>query len=273
MNYNVFHPIEDESALARMFNGIMKRLQITRSQCAPQFFAKTKDMSFPYDTMFCDLCRYELWMHGTVEKLYFWRTLIEKYFKEFNGSWKYYAAYHRLECIRLCEGEEDDDNFGDGEEISSDELREFAITDDFYNDGLDIVRDTTAEHLKGFFSDIIAVANIDVYAGLKKYFGSKIMAFKKNEDGSMRPMSMEEHDLDMALGKVSAEDDTKRLQGVVGGLWGIYYMIKECRWDNDNTELMQMIYDSSSAILNLDFSKLDEIWNSFREKYIKEGLE
>lgn len=252
MRYDNFDMIEDSSRLADFLNSIMRRLQKIRTICSPVSFIRDKDISDFQDTKFCDFCRYETWMHAVVAKLRMWESAISEYFAEFDGSWKYYAMSKKREL---------------GEDTDAEDYKYYSIVSCLYTDGYrDIVQDTTPSNLKELCSDLIANSRIDILDGIKKHFGDSVQPFKM-DDGVLRPLSQEEHELDMALEQANAEDDATRILGVAGSIKGILMIIKSCKLEDDNTELLQMAHTMTCALLDMDFGVLHANIRKFNDKY------
>lgn len=264
--YSRFAMIDDGSNLARFFNGIMKGMSTMRMLVAPVSFRKDESIADFQDSQFCEFCRYESWMHAVVERLNDWISRIDEYDREFHGSWKYYAAYHRISAIR--EFGDDVESDGDAEGIQEEEYKPYSILSVLCDNGWrDIVQDTVPEDIKGLCAAVIANSRTDILEGFKKAFGGNVKAFRQADDGSMRPITQEEHDLDMVSGQVRAEDDAKRIMAIVAGIHMILCMLRLCKHDDDNTEIFKMVRDSSSALLSMDFNALDDTIKLFNGKY------
>ena len=234
MRYEKFTEIEDSSRLAAFFNSIMHRLFKMRMLCAPISFKRDEEISDFQDEKFCDFCRYETWMHEVVSKLRHWEKETEEYFSEFetDEDYKYYTIVSEL----------------------------------YYDNWKDIVQDTKAEDLRGLCADLIANSRIDYLEGLKKFFGCDLMPYKM-EGNDIRPMSREEHELDMALEQADAEDDSTRLFGVAGSIMGIFMVIKSCDRYDDNVEKLQMVSSMAKALLDMNFDGIHKTMKIFDEKY------
>ena len=273
-SYSSFRYIDDDSKLALVFNGIMKRLSHLRMLCAPESFRKDESITDFQDDKFCDFCRYELWMHAVIDKLNRWQELLCDYFTEYSGSWQYYAASNRLSFITEYGGD-DKDYEDDGETIrreglKDEEYKPYTIVHDLYDEGWrDIVQDTLPSDLNGLCADLVANSRIDLLAGLKKFFGDKLQAYRQDENGEMKPLSQEQHDLDMVLNQVDAEDDSKRIQGIIGCLHGIFHIIRSCKYNDDNTELLRMVQDASAGLLAIDWEVMENVMRKYSDKYVK----
>ena len=271
-SYVCFQPIDKDCNLARFFNHIMDRLGSMRMLCTPDSFRRDESIADFADEKFCDFCRYEQWMHATVERLLDWSDTIDEYFTEYQGSWKYYAASQRLSALR----ELDDDGYlmpgnDDGDELKDSDYKDFTILSDLFDDGWkDIVQDTVPDDIKGLCADIVADSRINFLDGLKQTFGDAVQPFRQTEDGTMRPISREEYELNFVAGQVDADDDATRMMAVAAGIHGILHVFRTCRYNDDNTELLRMAADATQAMLDMDFGTLGNVMGMFCEKYDKE---
>lgn len=256
MKYEHFEFLEGDEPICRLFNRIMARMQPVRLFCAPRRLVKRKEDEMR-DRQFADFCRYEMWMHAVVEQLRLWVDTIDEYMGEFDGSWKYYALSRMKEY--MAEFGEDD--------LTDDDCLQFSVVSDLSEDEWNgMATETHYTTVSGFCGDIIGLSNVDIFASLRKEFGASFRAYKEDEDGEMHEVTPEEHDLDMALGKVHAEDDVKRVMAIAGGIYAIVGIIRDCPHDDDNTERLQAVSDASRAILSLDFDRLGTVVKEYREK-------
>lgn len=259
MNYTKFHYIAGNSNLAAFFNSIMRRLQGMRMLCAPVDFYREAEIAEFQDERFCAFCRYELWMHSVVHRLEEWVEILNTYFVEFNGSWEYYARSKRSDYIKET-----------GEDVEE-ELESFSVISDLYDkDVRDIVQDTVPDNLNDLCADLIANSQIDFVEHLKERVGEEnITLLKKAEDGTLVPISREEYELNNITQQVDAEDDVVRLKAVASGISVVIQMLKRCRYDEDNTENLQSIYNAAQALLRIDFHTLSLIIRQFIDKLKK----
>lgn len=265
-SYKTFTLIDDSSPLAGFFNSLMKDMQCTRTLVAPSSFNREAEIAGFEDEKFCDFCRYEVWMHSVIERLNFWCDEIKEYMNEFEGNWKYFAASSRLSSIKEYGGE-DDDFYEDGtirkEGLDDSVYEPFSIVSYLSDGGFnDIVVNTHIDDLKGMLADIVAISHIDLFANMKKAFGSNIEAYKKDENGVMRKVSSEEHDMDVALKKVSAADNAERVKCIIDGIELIVRILKSFEYNNDNKEGLQTVSVISTALLNMDFKAVNRIKES-----------
>ena len=80
----------------------------------------------------------------------------------------------------------------------------------------------------------------------------------------------EEHDLSMVSGQVDADDDATRLMAIAGGIQGVLCMFRSCKYNDDNTELLQMASDATGTLLNMDFDTLSVVMKKYGDKYANE---
>lgn len=272
IDYSVFTPIDEQTAIASFFNHIMKKVGILRELCAPSSFRKDARTSEFTDGKFCDFCRYEAWMHAVCERLSQWQYTIGEYFSEYHGNWRYYAACQRLSYISEYGAEESELN-ADGS-VKTEGLRDadylhYTIISDIYDDGFeDIVQDTVPNDMTGLCSDVLATARMDFTEYLQRNMSCSIEVAQMTEDGEVKPLSRDERELFKASEMVSAEDDTRRLVAVIGGVHGIMHMITACPQFEDNAERLQMVSDAVSALQDMDFRRLGSIVIDYDLKYV-----
>lgn len=277
MIYTAFKKIESDTLIAAFFNHVMKGLKMQRMFCAPDSFRGDKKIAKFKDEKFCDLCRYELWMHGVTERLEKWQKVLEEYFTEFHGNWKYYAAYHRLSAIREFGADERDlDEEGNvrREGLTDRDLMHYTVLLELYDEGWrDIVQDTTVNDIKNLSADIVACSSLNLLGGLQKHFGNNIFPAVMQEDGEMRKITMEEYDIRKASEKVTAEYDAKRVMAIAQGLQYEIDIFKRCEYNKDNKELLLMATEITKELLNLDFSALETAEKKYEEKFVTASKE
>ena len=246
-----FAMIEDPSKLAAFFNRLMGGLSHLRMFCAPDTFHPDPDTADYQDAKFCDFCRYEAWTHAVVGKMREWDEELGRYLDEFNGSWKYYAAAEKLNCVRKGYA---DESFG---------YENFTIVSFLKDEGFrDIVRDTLPPDLRLFRADIIASSRVNVMDGLRKAFGDKVEAFVEDE-GGMRPMTAEDGDLLTARRMADGEADAKRLDAVAGCVSGMYQVLGNLRWDEDNVSELKALRKCATALLDLRWGDMMDFMRRF----------
>lgn len=256
-----FNLIKDEARLASFFNSIMRRLNPMRMMCAPKSFHRVKDIAAFQDEKYCDFCRNEMWMHEVIITLRDWEEILDEYFGEFEGAWKYYAASKRLEYLEENEEEET-------EATRDEDYYPFSVVTDLYDEEFtDIVSETVPDDLNGLCGDLFSNAKMDIVSGLRKKFGAeKVQMFKETEDGEVVPLSQEEYELNNISFQVQADDDIKRIKAISAVICTLYEMIKSCPCNEDNTETLTDVREAAKALLDLDFDTLDTIVKRYAKR-------
>ena len=73
--------------------------------------------------------------------------------------------------------------------------------------------------------------------------------------------------MNMALGKVQAEDDATLITAIHNAFTAIFLILKSCQFNDDNTRKLRMIQDSIRALLGLDFNSILNIVHEYNEEY------
>lgn len=252
--YGKFKFIDGEERLTAFFNHLMLKLSYMRQLVAPESFRKEKEIASFQDEKFCDFCRYETWMHAVVERLREWDGLLDEYFGEFCGSWQYYEKAKAKEFYRETSEEPLD---CDMSEAMEEHL--FTIISDLYmEDTSDIVQNTVDKDIAGFRVDLLSVAQIDMLANLKKHLGCNVESYVVDDDGEMHELTAEEHDLDMAMQKVEAEDDSELLKAVAESIGKLMTAIRACDHESDNTERLRAVHKATKALLAMKITKVSK---------------
>lgn len=259
--YLSFEKIRGDYPLAAFFNHIMSGMDFLRMMCAPVSFGNDDedDMKEFRDKVFCDMCRYETWMHEVVRCLEMMQELTSTYFSEFNGLWRYYACSMRTTALRGEDMEMAD------VKVADDELRCYSVIDEIQS-ALGVFFAPTLGDISKMCSDILNNSRIDIVKGLKESLDAEVELYKIGEDGVARKSTVEEHELDEVSRQVRADDDVKRIMGIYGGVNGIRIILDECKWNEDNKESLQGIRDVAEYLLNMDFTKLSKRMHDLVDK-------
>ena len=248
LDYGSFRMIEGEERICALFNGIMRSLGYMRRICSPMSFRREKGIADFQDEKFCSFCRDEVWMHETVRVLRKWKELSYRFFYVYGGSCEKYAEAARYEEL---------EDFG----VDGDcPLDDFSIIRHLYDDERGgICTETVPDSVNELCADIIAASRVDIVDILRKRTSKRVKCIKVDDDGEEHPYSQEEYELDMALKQVNAEDDAKRLKAVAGGIYAIVHILESCSRGEDDAVRIRFVWDASRALLDLDFTRLDEI--------------
>lgn len=256
--YDLFQRIEDDSRMAKTFNIMFGKLDIIRSCSAPLIFEQTKNGE--QIEMFFETCLWEKYLHEVVSKLNYWEKVLDKYFCDFEGSWKYYAASHRLESLQ--EGCGNDDDYNEDGSIRKDNLTDkdlipySVIGDLIFDDWCDIVQDTTNENLYGLCAALQARSKVSITDVVKECFGQEIQTYKQDVNGNMVPMSFVDKILSQVSGEVDAEVYSTIVISVCDSVQEILSQLKSLDRTQDNKEVLQSIRKDIGLLLDLRFEEM-----------------
>lgn len=159
--YKFMSRVDNTCKLASFLNNVLEELDIVRIISGPKTFdyVKTHKNIQKEVWMFYESCLWERWLTEIVPKLTDWVNCIDTYFNEYLGSWKFFAAADRINCIREFGGEpEDYDADGNiiAEGISDEELAHYSVLSRLVQDDwMDIVQDTSPDDLDGMYSVLV----------------------------------------------------------------------------------------------------------------------
>lgn len=249
--YSRFHQFDGDCALERFFNTLMGRMQTMRTISSPLMIdTENHDDRIIADSVFADFCRFEIWMHSVVGRLYEWRNSIDEYFTEFEGSWKYYAASKRLEYLREFEMGHDTVKGG----LSDEEYESFSIVSQILDDGwLDPAK--TSRLVSAICACLASCARVHMPSKIMEFFKDDVMICKL-EDGMLKEVTRDEMDLQMASEEVEADDDALRVLAVCGGVQAVLAIIGTLKYNEDNMEALNSARNVVQAILDMDFDTL-----------------
>lgn len=258
--YELFSRIEDSSRLANLFNQVLHKLDVIRMVSAPSTFEKKEEDECGIN-LFYESCLWEMYLHGVIDKLNRWNSILNEYESEFNSKWKYYASSKRIESIKEYGGvDEDYDNEGNIRtmNLSDKELECYTVIRDLVQDDWrDIVQETRPVHLSGLCSALQTQAKVSITDIFKNAVGQEIPMYKEDENGNMIKMNF----VDLALSKASDEFQADSFSSIVLFVChSIQYLIEKIRSlekFHDNTEQLISIHDDVVYLLNLDFEKME----------------
>lgn len=251
-----FIPIKNESAVAKLFNAILKELTTARIISAPRTFEDiNREDAQRFTDLFYESCLWEMYLHDTVKGLYRWKDTTELYLNEFNGKWAYYAASKRLESIKKYGGEESDyDEDGSMKtSVNDEELSVYSVIYDLVPDGIrDIFIDTTPRDLHGLYTALATCSNMcisDVFAKM----GKSIPTYRKDANGNMVEMTF----ADKALHKVVEQHDAELLASLLHVICTfIQHYVEEMRKldrKSDNKEFFKRMLTGVQNLIDVNF--------------------
>lgn len=256
--YDLFQRIKDDSRMAKTFNTMFDKLDIVRVCSAPLIFEQTKNDE--QIAMFFETCLWEKYLHEVVSKLNYWGKVLDEYFCDFEGSWKYYAASHRLESLQ--EGGGNDDDYNEDGSVRKDNLTDkdlipySVIGDLIFDDWMDIVQDTTNENLYGLCAALQVRSKVSITDILKECFGQEIQTYKQDANGNRVPMSFADKILAQVSGEVDAEAYSAIVILVCDGVREILSQLKSLDRPQDNKEVLQSIRRDIGLLLDLRFEEM-----------------
>lgn len=267
--YDVMCNVNESCVLAVYFNKIIGELETVRIFSSPRTFEDTKKENKDYSAIFYQTVLWELWFHGVVERLNEWNEILNEYFSEYEGKWKFYACSKRLEAIKEYGGEETDYN-EDGSirtlNLTEDDLRHHtALGEMVQDDWRDIVQETTCADLQYMISCLKTHASFSLSDAFKECFGKEIATYKQDENGNMVPMSFADKAMDKAVEQYTADGMAIGITLVCEFIQRIIRDIRAMDKFSDNRDKLIQIHKDVRNIL--DFN-LDEV--SYVEKMLEE---
>lgn len=258
--YELFSRIKDDSRLADLFNQVLHELDIVRMMSAPSTFEIEKKGE-NCAALFYESCLWEMYLHGVIDKLNFWKNLLNEYETEFGSNWKYYASSKRLESIKEYGGDDKDyDTEGNIRtlNLSNEDLECYSIlTDLVQDDWRDIVQETKAEHLSGLCASLQTQAKISITDVLKNISGQEIPMYKEDKDGNMVKMTFADRALSKASDESRADDLSTMVLFVCNSIQYFIEKIRNLEKFCDNKEQLILIYNDVVCLLNLDIGKME----------------
>lgn len=266
--YDVMCNVNESCVLAVYFNKIIGELETVRIFSSPRTFEDTKKENKDYSAIFYQTVLWELWFHGVVERLNEWNEILNEYFSEYEGKWKFYACSKRIESINEYGGEESDYN-EDGSirtlNLTKDDLRHHtALGEMVQDDWRDIVQETTCADLQYMISCLKTHASFSLSDAFKECFGKEIATYKQDENGNMVPMSFADKAMDKAVEQYTADGMAIGITLVCEFIQRIIRDIRAMDKFSDNRDKLIQIHKDVRNIL--DFN-LDEV------SYVEEMLE
>ena len=266
--YDVMCNVNESCVLAVYFNKIIGELETVRIFSSPRTFEDAKNENKDCSAIFYQTVLWELWFHGVVERLNEWNEMLNEYFSEYEGKWKFYACSKRIESINEYGGEESDYN-EDGSirtlNLTKDDLRHHtALGEMVQDDWRDIVQETTCADLQYMISCLKTHASFSLSDAFKECFGKEIATYKQDENGNMVPMSFADKAMDKAVEQYTADGMAIGITLVCEFIQRIIRDIRAMDKFSDNRDKLIQIHKDVRNIL--DFN-LDEV------SYVEEMLE
>lgn len=264
VNYDFCKKIEDKSNLAALFNRVMEETLFLRITCAPKSFQEMKEHEEHIVPHFYEMCLCEMWMHRVIDMLREWDKLLEEYFTEFSGSWKFYALSRKIDSIKEYGSADDEDYNEDGSVKNSfpdEKLIPYSIIKELIpGDCKDIVIDSDANDLMVIPNSIMIASQIHVDEIIERVFGEGLTMYKTNEKGDMVPITT----IEKSLGKINREANGEELallmKGIILSLWATCLLVRKAfNPTEDNVEQLEALHKYVKNMLNLDECLIDNI--------------
>ena len=250
-----------KSTLTRFIERIKKDTTIVRIMCEPRTFEDVRSENF--EEMSHSYFKTKLsmmWLDAVPERVDEWISILEDYFAEFGGKWRYYACSKRINFIKELGGDDEDYN-EDGTiktEGLTDEMIEFhtVVNQLYHKDSRDILQDMIPEDLSFISAGLLFDASFDMQDMVKAISG-KTLPIYTIEDGEIREIGFEEHELNKALDGANAQQRANVLH-VLGFV--IYDMINWAKdlttrpFDDNRDELLGFL-EQCQFIKNMELEK------------------
>lgn len=246
--YDFFKKIESDEPLALLFNNVLDKALVLRFCSSP---IKTDGL---HDDDVCrafyQTCVWEIYCHQSFKRLHEWIEEIDKYEKEFNFSWKYYATAERIRIIKEYGSDDDDDWDDDGNittEVPEDKLANYSVIQNLYHeDFVDVVQDVKPEDFAGLY----AALSISFRNGLKEVFGKELPMYK-NVNGEMVEISFAERAMMDAEESLEKDNIIEAFSFVVDIIRYIVETIQSLDKKKDNKEELEEIRFHAKRLLNM----------------------
>lgn len=264
--YDLLTQIKDDSKLANVFNNILASLNTIRIFSAPKTFDAMNDSEGRYGIdLFYESCLWEMYLHNVVSRLKKWEEILNEYFVEFDGNWKYYASSKRIESLNEYGGEDEDYN-DDGSikimNVPNQMLEHYTVIRDLVReDWIDIVQETTAENLKHLCVCLQTNASLSIPDIFKQSMNVDIPTYKQDVSGNMVQMGF----ADKVLMKLFNQDRSEGLSAIIIVVCNcVQFLIKEIRnldkFEDNKMELLS-IHKDIRCLFDLDFNKINVLKN------------
>lgn len=273
--YKFMSRVDNTCKLASFLNNVLEELDIVRIISGPKTFdyVKTHENIQKEVWMFYESCLWERWLTEIVPKLTDWVNCIDTYFNEYLGSWKFFAAADRINCIREFGGEpEDYDADGNiiAEGISDEELAHYSVLSRLVQDDwMDIVQDTSPDDLDGMYSVLVRKEKKSVNEVLKEATGRDIPVYIQNEKGEMVIPGFAEKQMMKASRQYVAASRSVVLYAIARTIRNMVVKMKSLSSTEDNRKELEAVRSMSKDVLDL---KLDSFMGEKDKAHLEKLL-
>jgi hypothetical protein len=200
------------------------------------------------------MCLIEQYLHSIVVNLSKWETLIAKYNKEFQSSWKYFALSNRMDLIKEFGGEDDDYN-EDGSirtDVSDEELTDDTVVAELldYSCNNIFISTTPADCLKICYM-IIHAGNFCIIDFLKEKSGKRIKTYRMGEYGEMIQNDWTDEAMQKARKQLEHENIAEIFWSVLLFVNELIRHVEKLPRTEDNKEFFQLLPKAIDNIFNL----------------------
>ena len=264
---------ESKTPLERFLDKIKHRMTMQKIMSTPRTFedlrmGHTTEMAEAYYVI--KLC--DDWVNEIPVRVNLWINVIDEYFGEFQGQWKYYAIAKRLDSIKEYGPDERDlDENGEirKDNLTNDDLKYHTVFNDLYFYELrDILQDFIMEDI----AHIQRAVMFDTVVDFKKMFrdvtGKDVDSYNVDpETGELRKSEFGEYELHKAADSVDAEDESDvlyMLACIINDMMCKLRKKEEDMFDN-HTEFLQQMREDCVNIINMQLKKTSS-WNELKER-------
>lgn len=273
--YEFMSRVDNTCKLASFLNNVLEELDIVRIISGPKTFdyVKTHENIQKDVWLFYESSLWDKWLTEIVPTLTDWVNCIDTYFNEYLGSWKFFAAADRINCIREFGGEpEDYDADGNiiAEGISDEKLAGYSVLSHLVQDDwMDIVQDTSPDDLTGMYSALVSKEKKSFNEELKEATGKDIPVYMQNEKGEMVALGFAEQQMMKASRQYVAASRSVVLYAIARTIRNMVVKMKSLSPTEDNRKELEAVRSMSKDLLDL---KLDSFMGEKDKAHLEKLL-
>lgn len=267
--------VEDTCYLAKLFNIVIKKVNIVRLASTPELAFTDDELSdeekLMNHTMFYESCIWELYMHGVMDKLESWKNLLHDYLNEYQGSWKYYASSRRMQSLRENGAEQadfDDDGKIRTEGLSNEELEYYTLKEQMIGDDVD-VHDVAVKaypsDLKHLYTSFTINSKIDISELIRVFTGKNPPLYTEDGNGNMVEMTFAQRMQQKALVDVAADEILKMIVGAAYEFRSMVDFLKGLDAFQDNRDELASFRNRIDRFMDLDFNMSEMAMLAYHE--------
>jgi hypothetical protein len=264
---------ESKTPLELFLDKIKHRMTMQKIMSTPRTF---EDLRMGYTTEMAEayyvikLC--DDWVDEIPVRINLWMNVIDEYFGEFHGQWKYYAIAKRLDSIKEY-GPDERDLDEDGEirkdNLSNDDLKYHTVFNDLYfYESRDILQDFIMEDIAHIQRAVMFDTVVDFKRMFRDLTGKDVDSYNiDSETGELRKSEFGEYELHKAADSVDAEDESDvlyMLACIINDMMCKLRKKEEDMFDN-HTEFLQQMREDCVNIINMQLQKTSN-WKELKEQ-------